>query len=303
MNFTRLLFAIGISLGFAAAPSLGGAARPHSAKSATLQPHGQLSIKFSKSAGDTRSFFVVLPAHYSKAKRYKLVLVFPGTDTTGKEMHDWMGKGWSSSAPGLESQTPDTIFIYPDPKWRWDGALGWALGPYAAPYDGNHDLKFTEELLAYAKRTYAIDQKRIFATGHSWGGDMAAVAGCFLGNRFRAIAPVAAHRPYWFKTPPDTSLCKGKPDVWTFFGRKDDWFADASPDGQFGIEQNDFWRRRLNCSGASKLSGETNQYTHCAADLRFTLYAPGQYSGSGKHLGHQPPDTFMPMVAKWLSGF
>lgn len=274
-----------------------------SAKPARLPPQGQQSVTFSKSAGGVRSFYTVLPAHYSTGKRYKLVLIFPGTDTTGKEMHDWLGKGWSQSAPGLESQMRDTVFIYPDPKWRWDGDLGWALGPYATPYDGGEDIQFTAELLAYAKRKYAVDPKRIFATGHSWGGDLAAVVGCFLGDQFRAIAPVAANRPYWFKTPPDVSLCKGNPAVWTFFGTRDDWFGDTSPDGKFGIEQNDFWRRRMGCSGRKDVVSETTRHENCRADLRLTLYALGQYTGSAEHMAHQPPDTFMSTVSKWFSGF
>lgn len=274
-----------------------------SAKSARLPPHSQQSVTFSKAAGGARSYYVVLPKPYSKSRKYRLVLIFAGTDTTGKEMHDWLGKGWSSSAPGLELQMRDTIFIYPDPKWRWDGDLGWALGPYAAPYDGGEDIQFTAELIAHAKRKYAVDPRRIFAAGHSWGGDMAAVAGCFLGDQFRAIAPVAANRPYWFKTPTDASLCKGNPAVWTFFGTKDDWFGDQSPNGKHGIEQNDFWRSRMGCKGKQSVFSETISYTDCRADLRFTLYAPGQYSGSAKHKAHQPPDGFMATVATWFSRF
>ena len=198
---------------------------------------------------------------------------------------------------------PDTIFIYPDPKWKWGGKFGWALGPSAAPYDGNHDIQFTAELLALAKRKYAVDPQRIFATGHSWGGDMAAVVGCFLGDQFKAIAPIAANRPYWFEGRGGPPPCRGKPAVWTFFGLSDDWFGATSPNGKFGREQNAFWRKHLNCKAARKVSGETEQFTTCDSDLRLTLYAPGQYSGGGGHRAHQPPDYFIPEISKWLMAF
>ncbi|WP_242112361.1 alpha/beta hydrolase family esterase [Luteimonas aquatica] len=268
-------------------------------------PSGQISRTFSSDAGDKRSYYVALPSNYTASKSYRLVLVFAGTDTTGKEMREWFGKGWlPPTVTGLESHMSDTIFVYPDQKWSWYGDKGWALGPYAGDYGGNHDIVFVKELLAVLQSTYSIDKNRVFATGHSWGGDMAAVVGCFLGDKFKAIAPVAANTPYWFGAPPNPALCVGKPAVWTFFGLDDDYFGDSSPDGLFGEAQNDFWMQRLSCTGAHTTSGETRRYTTgCAADLRLTLYAGGQYSGGGGYLGHQPPDYFLTSASNWFSSF
>ncbi|QQP95390.1 alpha/beta hydrolase family esterase [Lysobacter enzymogenes] len=266
-------------------------------------PSGQLVRSFSDAAGGKRSYYVALPAGYDPARTYRLVLVLAGTATTGQEMHEWFGQGWNPDTPGLERLMADTVFVYPDQRYSWDGDNGWALGPNAAPYDGWHDLRFIDELLTWVESDYSIDTARVFATGHSWGGDMTAVVGCYLGGRLRAIAPVAANRPFWFGSPPSAKDCTGQPAVWTFFGLADDHFGDSSPDGLFGIEQNDFWTKKLACSNDYDTSGETRTYRGCKAAVKLTLYAGGQYSGGGGLRGHQPPDYFLAAVSDWFSSF
>ena len=220
---------------------------------------GQISLKLSQKAGNERSFYLSLPKNYTQNERHKLVLVFAGTDSKGFEMKEYIGDGWSSGLDGIEAQMPKTIFVYPDPKWRyfsgWNGTYGgWLLGPNEHPAKGMEDLYFVDELIDWLIEKYNIDQDRIFATGHSWGGDMTCVVGCFLGNRFRAIAPVAANKPYWFNSNSATSDCKGSPAVWTFYGLDDDYFADRqSEKGQFGKEQNDFGFQKTIVIPAMKL--------------------------------------------------
>ncbi|SDY79855.1 polyhydroxybutyrate depolymerase [Lysobacter sp. yr284] len=267
-------------------------------------PSGQRSHVFSDAAGGERSYYVALPANYDRSKRYRLVMVFAGTDTRGREMHEWFGAGWRPpQVVGLEPRMHDTVFVYPDQAYAWGDVAGWALGPKARPYDGWHDIRFAEELLAQAERDYSIDTERVFATGHSWGGDMAAVVGCYLGAHFRAIAPVAANRPYWFGSPTSDGDCTGMPAVWTFFGRDDDHFGDASPDGLFGEEHDAFWTARQQCSRDYDRSGETRVYRGCKTGVRFTLYAGGQYSGGGGLRDHQPPDYFLQALSQWLYAF
>ncbi|OEC91454.1 alpha/beta hydrolase family esterase [Acinetobacter sp. YK3] len=274
----------------------------------------RFNYTFSPSAGGERSFVITFPKNYDPNLKYKLALVFAGTDTTGKEMQEWFGKGWSDQVKGLEQQMEDTIFIYPDQlsEWKFNSNLvkGWVLGPNADRYSGNQDIQFTKELLHYAKTHYSIDPKRVFATGHSWGGDMTAVVGCFLGDEFTAIVPVAANHPYWFYDNKNNAVgCKGKPAVWTLFGLKDDHFNKVengiSINGDFGKQQNDFWLNNHGCNKSRKTqSNETTYYTQCTVSpVILTLYDGGQYSGGGNLNNHAPPDYYLKEIPSWFSGF
>lgn len=281
---------------------------------------GQVEHCFSQEAGLKRSFFVSLPDNYSASKTYKLLIVFPGTNTTGKQMQEFIGQDWNEEAAGLEAEMKDTILVYPDPKWRKfkafsdtsDGAEigGWLLGPYGRQAKGMEDLNFTSELFDLLLNSYPIDAKRIFVTGHSWGGDMAAVVGCFLGDRVRAVAPVAANDPYWFRTGGEPLDCKGDVAVWTFFGLDDKVFNESARyDGEFGDLQADKWKRINQCEDGDAIvvegvsrKDETVEYQDCKQPVRLTLYRDS-YPWPEKESGHQPPIYFMKSVSDWFLRF
>ena len=124
--------------------------------------NGQQTHRFSPGAGSDRTFYVSLPCGYDRTapKKYKLVIVFPGTNISGAAMKTWFGDGWNSRVRGIEKAFDRTaVFVYPDAKWRqfagWGLApiQGWLLGPRAAPADGNEDLQF----IVHAVRT-AVEQ-------------------------------------------------------------------------------------------------------------------------------------------------
>ena len=199
----------------------------------------------------------------------------------------------------------DEIMVYPDVLVRdfdgWGRYGGWLLGPHAAPADGMDDILFVRELVHRIGEHYCVDPSRVFATGHSWGGDMAAVAGCFLGDVFRAVAPAAANRPYWFEPVEGEVGCVGSAAVWTFFGVADEHFA-ASQDhpGQFGEEQAAFWRAQNGCgAGEEALPVDGGEgcvaYAGCAEETRYCLYGP--------ETGHQIPPYFTDAVLAWFRGF
>ncbi|WP_165835358.1 alpha/beta hydrolase family esterase [Chryseobacterium viscerum] len=271
---------------------------------------GQKTYTFSTAAGGKRSYYISVPANYDNTKKYKLVFFFAGTDSTGESMYDWAGLGWNNL--GLEKLMENTIFVYPDQKYVWDGDKGWALGNYGEYYAGMHDIQFTKELLDLIKNTYSIDNNRIFATGHSWGGDMTNVTAYFLKGVFRAIAPVASNRPFWFE---DNGNFINEPGylgntaVWVFFGLNDDHFGSTSPNGIFGKEQADFWILKNNGNPnqfTTKSIGNQGDVTKTypgTSQVKLTLYQGGQYSGQGSLLGHQPPDYYFKAVTDWFKTF
>ncbi|MBK1896720.1 alpha/beta hydrolase family esterase [Chryseobacterium paridis] len=273
----------------------------------------QREYTFSPEAGGERSYYISVPEDYDDAKKYRLVFVFAGTDSTGEFMHEWMGQGWNSNTPGLEKLMDNTIFVYPDQKYIWGNGTGWALGSYAGQYGGMHDIQFTKELLALIKNEYTIDNNRIFATGHSWGGDMTNVTAYFLNGVFKAIAPIASNRPFWFENSNGNYVANsnyhGNTAVWVFFGLNDDHFGNTSPNGLFGIQQADFWRLKNGTSSnpmstpIGSSTDVTKTYGGGTAAVKLTLYKTGQYSGGGTLLGHQPPDYYFKAVTDWFKTF
>lgn len=56
----------------------------------------------------------------------------------------------------------------------------------------DRDLKFFDAVLASLKREYQVDEKRIFATGHSNGGGFTFLLWAERGDTFAAVAPASA---------------------------------------------------------------------------------------------------------------
>jgi polyhydroxybutyrate depolymerase len=238
-----------------------------------------------------RNFFLSLPASYDPLTPHALIFGFPGTDWVGEQIQPYL-----QLESGAVTPQDDEIFVYLDPLWHdfdsWGYLGGWLLGPHAYPADGDQDLVFTTAVVEYMDQNYCIDSERVFATGHSWGGDMAMVVGCFLGDVFRATAPVAANRPYWFEDGPDSMIdCVGEAAVWVMFGLGDTHFTWQDYPGQFGDECRDFWLEEHGCDGVDSFTdlglggaGECVEYTGCSSITRYCLYDEAH--------GHQIPDDY-----------
>lgn len=264
------------------------------------QPVGgvQLEIDAGPEGDGLRSYYLELPAGYDPQVPHRLVVGYAGTNWTGEMIQPYL------DLEGVAGDGVPEIFVYPDPLWRdfegWGNLGGWVLGPHAAPAHGDGDLVFTERLIDHLGESYCIDESKVFATGHSWGGDMAMVAACFLGERFAAAVPVAANRPYWFESGPDALVdCPGDAAVWTFFGVADDHFTSQDYPGQYGDECRDFWVGEHACAGVDAAEdlglggpGECVQYQGCASETRYCLYAA--------EFGHQVPDYYSEATMQWF---
>jgi polyhydroxybutyrate depolymerase len=235
--------------GGGAGPGSGGGAPSPGCGTAPPDAAGgvQVSIDAGPAGDGVRGFFLSRSAAYDPDVAHRVIVGYPGTDWVGSQIQPYLD---------LERDArEDEIFVYLDPLWRdfegWGNLGGWVLGPNAAPADGDQDLVFTAAVLDYLEENYCVDRARVFATGHSWGGDMAQVVSCFLGDRFRASVPVAANRPYWFEPAGGGSAtCLGSTAVWTLFGVADDHFTWQDYPGQFGDECRDFWLETRGCAGA-----------------------------------------------------
>ena len=235
-----------------------------------------------------RGYHLVVPETYNSDVPSRLIFGFAGTNWIGEQIRPYLGLE-------VYAESND-IFVSPDPLWRdfdgWGNLGGWVLGPHATPADGMQDLDFTEAIIAELSEQYCIDSNQIYATGHSWGGDMAQVVSCFLGQHFRATVPVAANRPYWFE-PGDGSpvVCTGETAVWTMFGSNETHFTWQDYSGQYGDECRDFWLDENGCNGSSSYTdlnlgpnAECVEFEGCDVSTRYCLY-DGIY-------GHQIPEDY-----------
>jgi polyhydroxybutyrate depolymerase len=131
------------------------------------------------SSGIERSALVHVPRGIGKGRRVPLVLGFGGAGMTGPAFASFSGLSTVADRFGF-------IAVYPtatgaSPFWNMSGQIP------GKP----DDVRFVSDVLDTLEQTLCIDVKRVYATGVSNGGGMAARVGCDLSARFAAIAPVA----------------------------------------------------------------------------------------------------------------
>jgi polyhydroxybutyrate depolymerase len=94
---------------------------------------------------------------------------------------------------------PEAIVVYlqglntpgrlTDPEGK---KAGWQHGP---GQQSDRDLKFFDAVLAELRREYRVDDRRIYATGHSNGGGFTYLLWATRGDVFAAVAPSSATAP------------------------------------------------------------------------------------------------------------
>ena len=133
-------------------------------------------------AGVERLYLLAVPPTYDPMRAYPFVFGFHGSGGSREQLRGYMNLETPAAGAAL--------FIYPEGLVVRDGDTGWNTSGMS------DDLTFVDMLLAKYKSELCIDEGRIFATGHSFGGCMSNAMGCFRGDVFRAIAPVAGCGPF-----------------------------------------------------------------------------------------------------------
>jgi polyhydroxybutyrate depolymerase len=146
---------------------------------ASAAPNGTVTRGSVQVDGLTRTYRVFVPARPKKPA--PVVLVFHGGFGTGARVATQTGFDAEAEKRGF-------IAVYPDGVGR-----AWNAGPCCgAPSRlGVNDVGFVSKLLDKLGRRYAIDKRRIYATGISNGGLISYRVACELSNRIAAVAPVA----------------------------------------------------------------------------------------------------------------
>jgi polyhydroxybutyrate depolymerase len=138
--------------------------------------------------GENRKALLHVPAAGKQA--VPLLFVFHGHGGT---------MGHAARTYAFHSHWPEALVVYPqglptpgkltDPEGK---KTGWQ--PNAGDQK-DRDLKFFDSMLASLKKDHAIDEKRIYCTGHSNGGSFTYLLWAQRGDLFAAVAPSAAILP------------------------------------------------------------------------------------------------------------
>lgn len=225
------------------------------------------------SAGErTRAYRVHLPASYAPGDTFPVVLAF---------------HGYSGDSAGMERMTGFSaladqgrfIAVYPQGLTGIDGQPFWAsVGTVDLGID---EVRFVSDLLDALESAFCIDTARIYATGFSNGGAMAAFLACRLSDRIAAFAPVSgnfyAPRDGCFPTRPVAILdIHGTADrVVTYYGVPEAinprWPLPSIP---MWLRE---WAARDNCTDEPTLfsdgPGVTRmEWISCTTDVAITHY-------------------------------
>lgn len=135
--------------------------------------------------GQTRKALVYIPATAS-SKASPLIFAFHGHGGTSLNMY---------KTHRFDQLWPEAILVCPqglntpgmltDPEGK---KSGWVMNDQT---NNNRDLQFFDAMLSTLKKTYRIDDTRIYATGHSNGGGFTYLLWATRANEFAAFAPTA----------------------------------------------------------------------------------------------------------------
>ena len=148
--------------------------------------HGEVQSRCeSMQVGDrTRTYRIYAPARPANPAPVVIVLHGGGGSGSGQELMTLGGFNRIADREGI-------IVLYPDGIGRnWnDGRSGVDSRAFKENVD---DVGFLKAMLDRVAGNYAIDRKRVFATGMSNGGFMSFRLACEASDTFLAVAPVVA---------------------------------------------------------------------------------------------------------------
>ncbi len=134
------------------------------------------------SGSQTRQFRLHVPENLPAGAAVPLVINLHGLNSNSMQEENLTGMSAKADREGF-------IVVYPDGV-----NATWFTGPGA---EGQADLQFMRDLIAFVDGEYDLDPKRVYATGLSNGGGMANRLGCELADLIAAIAPDSGAYNFW----------------------------------------------------------------------------------------------------------
>ncbi len=217
--------------------------------------------------GLNRTFYIHTPPSYSSTKSMPLLLVFHGSNGTGRTVARVTGFNEVADREGF-------VVVYPNGIDRhWHDARD----IFNVNVD---DISFTKALIDYLKQTKNIDSRRIYATGMSNGAVFTQTLACRLSDQIAAFASVAGSLP-----PSLQNNCKAtRPVPIMMVNGTDDPIIhyEGGSVGRQGIRGElvsipgtvEFWRRQNNAS--VQASRQANLDINSNPQLQVARYTGGQ---------------------------
>lgn len=234
-------------------------------------------------SGTQRDFIVGLPSNYNPNTAYKLIFAWHGLGGSAMQV---AGGGFAGFGYyGLESRAMGTAIFVAGQGLETSNSVGSGAG-----WDnmGDRDIAFTRAMLDYMRKSYCIDDKRIFSVGMSYGGIMSNTVGCELGDVFRAIAPMSGLGPLRF----GGTACVGHVAVWMSHGNMDMVVAFSS-----GQQSRDYWVGANHCTMTTMPEGSDGCVAYQGCDPGYPVIWC-EFSG-----GHTVPSFAADEIWPFLNQF
>ncbi|MGD1067653.1 MAG: hypothetical protein ABR975_12620 [Vulcanimicrobiaceae bacterium] len=128
--------------------------------------------------GDTQRSYLLHVAEHQRDERLPVVLAFHGRTQTPEMIERYSGL-----------DRLHAVLVYPRGLPGAGGKPSWSGTPFGAP--GVDDVRFARTIIDDLRGWSCVDPDRVYATGKSDGGGLAAQLACREADVLRAVAPVA----------------------------------------------------------------------------------------------------------------
>jgi polyhydroxybutyrate depolymerase len=166
----------------------------------TIKPFSTGKNRFTtKVNGDTREYYVHVPAGYNATTSFPVVFMLHGSGGNGEKFYNisgWKEVGETENILTVFPSSPQYPCVFDDgiqkpnaEKWN---SYDLELCGGETPKD---DVKFLSQVIDELKQKYTVDEKRIYIVGFSNGGEMASRTAIELSDKIAAVVACAGALP------------------------------------------------------------------------------------------------------------
>ncbi len=246
-------------------------ARPHAAGTTTV------NLTFD---GKARDYLVHVPPAYDGTKPLPMVVDLHGYTSWASEQLERTKWGELADSEGFIVLEPNGTLEGDGERRSWNVKLCCGVAQQQAV----NDVGFIRHLVQKVESELCVDNKRVYATGHSNGAAMTFALACEAADLFAAVAPVSG------ATLQPTACHPARSIPVAMIRSKDDGAVpyQGKPDWQSAADDLALWRALNGCEATpvvASQNGVCQNYTQCDAGTNVMLCSP-----RGSHAFFYKPD-------------